>query len=166
MMSNHPHFRVHAQHDDITWLREIEMCKVTGPDGYKYEPVWINTQDARARGLKNGDIVRIFNERGSVLGGVVVTERVMPRTISQDHGARCETITLGTGGLDRGGANNLICPSNTTSKNAVGEVTNGFLVNIEKVDVFELAKQFPEEFNRDYCPADGIRISARMAKED
>ena len=27
MMSNHPRWRVHAEHDDITWLREIETCK-------------------------------------------------------------------------------------------------------------------------------------------
>ncbi|MEG0505658.1 MAG: molybdopterin-dependent oxidoreductase, partial [Raoultibacter sp.] len=31
LVSNHPHFRVHAQHDDVTWLREIETCKVVGP---------------------------------------------------------------------------------------------------------------------------------------
>lgn len=165
MMSNHPHFRIHAQHDDSVWLREIDMCKVTGPDGYKYEPVWVNTEDARARGLKSGDIVRIYNERGSVLGGVIVTERVMRSTISQDHGARVDAITLGTGGLDRGGANNLICPGNTTSENACGEVTNGFLVNIEKVDVFELAKQYPEEFNHPYDPADGCRVEGYIIEE-
>ena len=104
MMSNHPRWRVHAEHDDITWLREIETCKVTGPDGYKYEPVWINPVDARRLGIKDGDIVRIFNERGSVLGGAYVTERIRPSVISQDHGARVDSIVTGMGGLDRGGA--------------------------------------------------------------
>lgn len=165
VVSNHPRFRVHAQHDDITWLREIDMCKVTGPDGYKYEPVWVNPIDARARNMKDGDIVRIFNERGSVLGGIKVTERIMPNVISQDHGARVDAIVLGNGGLDRGGANNLICPAATTSKNAPGEVTNGFLANIEKVDVFALAEQYPEQFNRDYDPADGMQATARIVEE-
>ena len=167
VVSNHPRFRVHAEGDDITWFREIDMCKVTGPDGYKYEPVWINPTDARARGIKTGDIVRIFNERGSVLGGAIVTERIMPHVISQDHGARTDTIVSGMGGLDRGGANNLICPTNTTSKNAPGEVTNGFLANIEKVDVFELAKRYPDRFAcRDYDPADGMHATDYIIEED
>jgi trimethylamine-N-oxide reductase (cytochrome c) len=165
MVSNHPRFRVHAQHDDITWLREIGMCKVTGPDGYKYEPIWINPIDACGRGIQDGDIVRVYNERGSVLGGARVTERIMRHVVSQDHGARCDTIVRGTEGLDRGGANNLICPGNTTSKNAAGEVTNGFLVNIEKVDVFALAKEYPEEFGREYCPDDGIQVSGYIIEE-
>ena len=164
MMSNHPRWRVHAEHDDITWLREIETCKVTGPDGYAYEPVWINPADARRLGIHDGDIVRIFNERGSVLGGAYVTERIRPSVISQDHGARVDSIVTGLGGLDRGGANNLICPNATTSKNAPGEVTNGFLVNIEKVDVLALAEQYPEEFNRDYDAECGLVASARIVK--
>jgi trimethylamine-N-oxide reductase (cytochrome c) len=165
LVSNHPHFRHHAMLDDVAWFRELDICKVDGPDGYKYEPVWMNPADARRRGLKNGDIVRLYNERGSVLGGLLVTERIMENTLSQDHGARVDGIVRGSGGLDRGGANNLICPGKTTSKNAAGEVTNGFLVNVEKVDVFELAKQYPEEFGRDYRPEDGMQATARIVKE-
>ena len=46
MVSNHPRWSVHAQHEDITWFREIPTCKIKGPDGYLYQPVWINPQDA------------------------------------------------------------------------------------------------------------------------
>ena len=164
LVSNHPHWRVHAQHDDITWLREIKTCKVTGPDGYKYEPIWVNPKDAEKLGLKDGDIAKLFNERGGVLGGIIVTERIMPGVLYQDHGARTDLIVSGKGGLDRGGANNLICPTATTSKNCAGEVTSGFLVNIEKVDVFELAAQYPEQFNREYDPAAGLTANARIVK--
>ena len=73
-MSNHPRWRVHANLDDVTWFREMEeTCKVTGPDGYKYEPVWVNPADAGLLGLSTGDIVKLYNERGAVLGGVRVT---------------------------------------------------------------------------------------------
>lgn len=164
LVSNHPRWRVHAQLDDIPWLREIPTCKVKGPDGYLYEPIWVNPLDAGKLGLKDGDIAKLYNERGAVLGGVIVSERIMPGALYQDHGARVDSIVSGMGGLDRGGANNLICPSATTSKNAVGEVTNGFLVGIEKVDVFELAKQYPEAFARDYQPAVGLVASARIIK--
>ena len=155
---------MHAQHDDVTWLREIETCKVTGPDGYKYEPIWVNPIDAGKLGLKSGDIAKIYNERGGVLGGVIVSERIIPGAIYQDHGARVDSIVMGEGGLDRGGANNLIAPIPTTSKNTVGEVTSGFLVNIEKVDVFALAEEYPEAFGRDYDPDCGLVATARIVE--
>ena len=49
-MSNHPRWGVHSQHDDVTWLREIETCKIKGPDGYQYHPLWMNPADAGRRG--------------------------------------------------------------------------------------------------------------------
>jgi len=160
LVTNHPRWRVHAQMDDVPWFREIETCKVKGPDGYMYEPIWVNPVDAEKLGLENGDIARLFNERGSVLGGVRVTERIMPGALYQDHGARIDSIVAGTGGLDRGGANNLICPNATTSKNAAGEVTNSFLVGIEKVYVKALAEQYPEQFGRAYDDVNGLLAKA------
>ncbi len=164
LVSNHPHWRVHAQHDDVPWLREIHTCKVVGPDGYAYEPIWVHPSDAERLGLSQGDVAKLYNERGAVLGGVYVTERIMPGVLYQDHGARVDCIVGGIGGLDRGGANNLICPSATSSQNAAGEVTNGFLVGIEKVDVFQLAQEYPEEFSRDYDAATGVTASARIER--
>lgn len=160
IVSNHPRWRVHANLDDVSWLREIPTCKVTGPDGYQYEPVWINPKDAAKLGVKDGDVVKIYNDRGWVLGGVLVTERIMPEVILQDHGARIDPIEPGIS--DRSGANNLICPTNTTSKNAAGEVTSGYLVNVEKVDVFELAKQYPEAFKRQYEKGIGVSQKNRF----
>ena len=45
-LTNHPRWRVHSQHDDMQWLREIETCKIVGPDGYGYQTMWINPKDA------------------------------------------------------------------------------------------------------------------------
>ena len=154
LVSNHPRWRVHAQLDDAMWLREIPTCKVRGRDGYLYEPVWIHPVDAAARKIKDGDIIKIFNERGAVLGGAYITERIMPGVVSQDHGARYDPIIPGK--MDRGGANNTICPSETTSRSAAGEVTSGFLVEVEPVDIEELFREHPEEFKRDYDENAGL----------
>ncbi|MDR2673247.1 MAG: molybdopterin-dependent oxidoreductase [Coriobacteriales bacterium] len=164
LVSNHPRWRVHAQHDDIPWTREIKTCKVKGPDGYLYEPIWVHPSDAVKHGLADGDVAELYNERGRVLGGVYVTERIMPGVLYQDHGARTDILEYGVGGLDRGGANNLICPTKTSSKNAAGEVTNGFLVSIRKVDVTELAERYPQAFARAYDPACGLVASARIVE--
>ncbi len=88
LVSNHPRWRTHAEHDDVTWLREIPTCKVKGADRYLYEPVWINPVDAAPRGIEDGDIVKMYNERGILLGGAYVTKRIIPGAVSQDHGGR------------------------------------------------------------------------------
>jgi hypothetical protein len=160
-MSNHGRWRVHAQCDDITWTREAPTCKVKGFDGYLYEPVWINTQDAAQRGIKNGDIIKVFNERGTVLGGALVFERIIPGAVSMDHGARVDSLLPGK--LDRGGAIDLITPDGLTSKNCVGEATSGFLVEVEKVTMAQMEewkKLYPEAFEREYDPASGLRFNA------
>ena len=100
-VSNHPRWRTHAENDDITWTREIRTCKVKGHDGYMYEPVWIHPVDAAARGIKDGDIVKLINERGTVLGGAIVWERIMPGVTYQDHGARADMISHRGGQLHR-----------------------------------------------------------------
>ena len=164
LMSNHPRWRVHANLDDVPWLREIDTCKIAGPDGYKYEPVWINPVDAKRLGIEHHDVVKLYNERGTVLGAAHVTERIRPGVLYQDHGSRIDAIVGGRKGLDRGGANNLICTPETTSENCAGEVTNSFLVNVAKVDVLELARQYPEEFARDYDPATGHIPEAYLVK--
>jgi trimethylamine-N-oxide reductase (cytochrome c) len=161
VLSNHPRWRVHSQHDDMQWLREIETCKIIGPDGYRYQPMWVHPRDAARKGIHNGDIVKVFNERGGVLAGAYVTERVMPGVISIDHGARYDPIVAGQ--LDRGGAINTITPRNTTSKNATGMVSGAFLVDFERVDLNQLRNQYLEAFNRPYDAASGLRYERILA---
>jgi trimethylamine-N-oxide reductase (cytochrome c) len=165
LMSNHGRWRIHAQNDDIPWTREIMTCKVKGWDDYLYEPVWIHPKDAETRGIKDGDIVRLFNERGTVLGGALVWERIMPGAVCSDHGARADMITVGgpDGDLDRGGANNLISPINGISQNCWGMATSGFLVDVQKVTMAEMEawrEMYPEAFCREYDPASGLRFGA------
>jgi anaerobic selenocysteine-containing dehydrogenase len=163
LVSNHGRWRVHAQCDDISWTREAPTCKVKGPDGYSYEPFWINPLDAAARGIENGDVVKVFNERGAVLGGAYVTERIMPGSVYMDHGARYDPIVLGE--LDRGGAINTITPRNITSKNATGMVVSGFLVEAEKANLDELRKKYPEAFKRPYHTEAGLGMERILAKD-
>ncbi len=162
IVSNHGRWRVHAQLDDVTWFREIPTCKVRSSDGYYYEPVWINPLDAAKRGIENGDVVKIYNERGAILCGAYLTERIMPGVVSVDHGARYDPIVPGE--LDRGGAINTIAPSKTTSRNVAGMATSGFLVEVERVDLGELMNKYPEAFKRPYHPAAGLRMERVLVR--
>ena len=164
LMSNHGRWRTHAQGDDISWTRETPTCKVLGADGYRYEPVWINPKDAAKRDVKDGDIVKVINERGIVLCGARVWERMMPGVAYVDHGARHDPI-IDT--VDRGGAINTIAPNGLTSKNACGQATSGYLVDVQKVtekDYQEWRKidheSFDAAFKREYDQASGLRFNA------
>ena len=164
LLSNHARWRTHAQNDDITWTREIRTHKVKGRDGYLYEPVWINPGDAAEKGIEDGDIVKVYNERGTVLGGAIVWERIMPGVIAQDHGARVDMIATGPDEyIDRGGANNLISPEKGTSQNCQGMATSGYLVGMEKVTDAEMedwTKRYPDAFEREYDPASGLQFNS------
>jgi len=156
IVSNHGRWRVHANLDDVTWFKEAPTGKVKGPDGYLYEPIWINPVDAAERDIESGDVVKVYNERGGVLGGAYVTERIMPGVVYCDHGARYDPIVPGE--LDRGGAINTITPRKTSSKNTIGMATSGFLVEVERVNLDELRRKYPEAFKRPYHPAAGLRM--------
>ncbi|MCC8357456.1 MAG: dehydrogenase, partial [Oscillospiraceae bacterium] len=156
-------WRMHAQCDDSGWNSEEPTMKIRGFDGYQYEPVWIHPSEAEKRGIKHGDVVKVFNERGIVLCGAYVTERLIPGACSVDHGARLDPIIPGW--LDRGGAINTITPENTTSKNATGMAVSGFLVEIEKVSDEEWAawqRDYPEAFARKIDPDAGVCLAGWM----
>ena len=142
VMSNHPRFRFHVQGDDIDWIREI--AKVRGADGYLYEPCWIHPADAGVRGISNGDILMVHNERGAVLVGAVVTERLIPGALSIDHGAKIDLAMLNNTLIDRGGCINLIAPTPQEKYGAGAEIAipemnvSGFLVEAAKINASDI----------------------------
>ncbi|MEG1392416.1 MAG: hypothetical protein RSC50_05870, partial [Aurantimicrobium sp.] len=108
-------------------------------------------------------LVEVFNDRGIVLGGAMISERIIPGAVYQDHGSRNDPLEPGK--FDRGGANNLISPKNRTSKNAQGEVTNSFLVGVRKSDLEALKKKYPEAFAREFDSETGFLVDAWIVKE-
>jgi len=152
LVTNHPHWRNHVQCDDIPWFREIEIAKVKGHDGYMYEPIWINPIDAAAKGIKHGDTVKMWNDRGIELGGAYVTHRIIPGAVYQDHGAKEDFISSWPDEcVNRGGTNQQISPVPGVSRNCWGMASQSFLVNIEKLDPAEMEEwrtKYPEVFER------------------
>lgn len=139
VMSNHPRFRFHVQGDDIDWIKELG--KVRAADGYDYEACWMHPDDANPRGIANGDVVMIHNQRGAVLVGAVVTERIIPGAIGIEHGAKMDVMELDGKRVDRGGCINLICPlPNEKNPDGEGEIkvpemnVSGFLAQAVKID--------------------------------
>lgn len=146
VLSPHPRYRGHSSYTVVSWIKDgIPGNKVKGPDGYLYEALWINPEDAAKRGLKTGDVLKIFNERGEVLAAAFLSERVIPGVVQIPNGAMYDPIIPGK--LDRGGCIDTISPG-ILSKNAAGQNMNAYLAEVEKVDLDALRKQYPEEFAR------------------
>ncbi|PVH30358.1 molybdopterin-dependent oxidoreductase [Pararhodobacter oceanensis] len=80
VVSPHPWFRLHSQMDQSQTLRAL--YKVQGR-----EPVRINAQDAASRGIEDGDLVELYNDRGTVIAGAVVSDDIMPGVVSIYEGA-------------------------------------------------------------------------------
>ena len=79
LVANQPASRLHSQLD---FGAISQASKVNGR-----EPVRINPQDAGARGISNGDIVRLYNDRGACLAAAVVSEALRPGVVQLATGA-------------------------------------------------------------------------------
>jgi biotin/methionine sulfoxide reductase len=97
------------------------------------EPVRINPADAKSRGIAEGDIVRLFNERGSCLAGAVITTAVRPGVIELSTGAWYDPVDPGLeSSLDSHGSVNVLTHDHGTSRLAQGPAAHSALVEIEK----------------------------------
>ncbi len=89
VISPHPRHRTHSIFNNIPWLRETYEQEVT-----------INARDAKRLGVKTGDTVEVFNDRGRCIVPVYVTERCMPGVAVLHEGA---WMDLDKNGIDRSG---------------------------------------------------------------
>ena len=127
MISNQPNTRLHGQMDNGVFSRE---SKVQGR-----EPVWIHPADAGARGIADGDVVRVFNGRGALLAGAVVTERVRPGVVQLSTGAWYDPAEPGVvGSLEKHGNPNVLTMDKGTSKLGQGPIAHSALVEIARYE--------------------------------
>lgn len=142
MLMAHPKWRMHGKYNDCEWL--AENYKVKGPDGYLYEPVYLHPEDAAARGLEHGDIVRCFNDRGQVLAGVQITRTLAPGVGWLSYGAWNDPISEEADAIDRGGDGNVLSNPCRMSEHHIGGAYNSTLFDVEKADLEALARDYPE----------------------
>lgn len=94
LLTTHFKLRAHSQYENIPWLRELTPQAVT-----------LNPKDAAARGIKEGDTVYVFNERGTMMLPALVSERIMPGVVDIPQGA---WFSPDAAGIDRRGCANTL----------------------------------------------------------
>ena len=74
--TTHPKYRLHSMHTNIPWIREIDT-----------EPILnIGAEDASSRNIKDGDIVRAFNDRGEVKLKAQIQNGIPPGLVNMNQG--------------------------------------------------------------------------------
>jgi anaerobic dimethyl sulfoxide reductase subunit A len=116
LITLHPRRRAHTQGETIPWLRETQV-----------QGVQLNPADAMPRGIANGEIVKVFNDRGVTILPAIVTKRIKKGVVAILEGA---WYNPDENGVDRGGGPNVL--TKDVPSPGGGYVTNSCLVQVEK----------------------------------
>ena len=76
VIGHHFKGRTHSSYGNVDWLLDAHP-----------QTVWINTRDARAKDIANGDQVFVYNDRGTIRLPARVTDRIAPGVLSVPQGA-------------------------------------------------------------------------------
>jgi anaerobic dimethyl sulfoxide reductase subunit A len=116
-VGHHSFGRIHSTLEMVDWLEEAFPQRL-----------FINSADAAARKLRNGDLVRVFNDRGETRLPCRVTERIMPGVVAIPQGA---WWTPSAGGVDTRGSINVLTSERWTPF-AFGNAQHTVMVDLVK----------------------------------
>ncbi|MEM8579608.1 MAG: molybdopterin guanine dinucleotide-containing S/N-oxide reductase [Pseudomonadota bacterium] len=119
LISNQPGNKLHSQ------LDHGAVSRANRPKGV--EPVTMHIDDACARGLKEGQIVRLHNARGACLGELRTSDTIRPGVVQMSTGAWLDP----DGDLCRGGNPNTLTLDKGTSRLAQGPIAHSCLVRVQ-----------------------------------
>ncbi len=117
LITTHSRRRAHTQFDNVSWLRELDPHSIR-----------MNGIDAEARGIKDGDMVKVFNARGTIVIPAKIVETIMPGVVDLPQGAWFDPDEKG---MDRGGCANVLSDNRPSPGGALPSNTG--LVQVEKV---------------------------------
>ncbi|WP_227982151.1 molybdopterin guanine dinucleotide-containing S/N-oxide reductase [Nocardia spumae] len=122
LVANQPRTKLHSQLDIGAHSRSVKI--------HDREPVRLHPSEAHTRGLTGGDIVRLFNDRGSCLAGLIVDDAVAPGVAQLSTGAWYDPDPDDPSFCRHGNPNVLTAdrPSSTLSQGSVGQLA---LVQLE-----------------------------------
>ena len=93
----------------------------------------INRQDALSRGIENGQLIRLRNDRGAVVCAAVVTDRIRPGVV---HAFESSAVYAPVGAAgesdDRGGCINVLTSKQFQTEMTNASAPNSCLIEIER----------------------------------
>ncbi|HJQ59108.1 MAG TPA: molybdopterin dinucleotide binding domain-containing protein, partial [Vineibacter sp.] len=127
LLSDQPTTRLHSQLDPSP---HSQAAKVKGR-----QPVTLSRQDAAARGIAEGDLVRIFNDRGACLSAAIVSDTIRPGVARLSTGAWFDPLDTDTNRpLEKHGNPNVLTLDRGASSLSQGCMAQTCLVEIERYE--------------------------------
>jgi biotin/methionine sulfoxide reductase len=127
LLSDQPTTRLHSQLDHSP---HSQAAKIKGR-----QPVTISREDAAARGIADGDLVRIYNDRGACLSAAIVSDAIRPSVVRLSTGAWFDPDGSGANqALEKHGNPNVLTLDRGASKLSQGCMAQTCLVEIERYD--------------------------------
>jgi anaerobic dimethyl sulfoxide reductase subunit A len=115
LLTSYSRYRNHSTFWNVPWLRG---------DCYRHA-VWMNAADAKARGIRDGTRVRVFNDHGVAILSAYVTSRIMPGIVAIHHGGWYQPDE---NGVDRG------CTPNVFLGDPESPVTAPLVTNLVQIE--------------------------------
>jgi biotin/methionine sulfoxide reductase len=122
LLSDQPERRLHSQLDASPYSR---AGKVAGR-----EPVYLSPGDAAARGIADGDVVELFNDRGRCLAGAIVSDAIMQGVARLATGAWYDPGA----GVEKHGNPNVLTLDRGASSLSQGSVAQTCLVQARRFE--------------------------------
>jgi trimethylamine-N-oxide reductase (cytochrome c) len=138
LLTPHPRYSFHTLGDGKdSIINDIEEHRVL-IDGHYYWVARISRTDAEERGIRNHDLVKLFNDRGAVICAAAVTERLIPGVVhSAESSAEYQPIGEPGRSPDIGGCVNVLTPKRHMTDKTSGSAPNSCLVEVVKYDAGE-----------------------------
>jgi trimethylamine-N-oxide reductase (cytochrome c) len=139
LVSSHSRYSFHTHHDGKDgFLNALAEHRVR-IDGYPYWVINLNPEDARQRGVKQHDLVRLYNDRGSVICVADLIPAVRPGVVKgYESSAEVDFIQTAKGLVDRGGCLNLLTSDRRMMKGTEAMATS-CLIEVERWDAADFA---------------------------
>jgi biotin/methionine sulfoxide reductase len=127
MLSDQPADKLHSQLDHSPHAR---ATKIKGR-----QPVTMHPDDAKARGVSDGDLLRVYNDRGACLAAARISPRIRRGVIRLSTGAWFDPEDAGSNRpLEKHGNPNALTLDIGASKLSQGCIAQTCLVEIERYD--------------------------------
>ena len=127
MLSDQPADKLHSQLDHSP---HAKATKVKGR-----QPVTLHPEDAAARGIAEGDLLRVFNDRGACLASARLSDRIRRGVVRLSTGAWFDPEDSGSNvPLEKHGNPNALTLDIGSSKLSQGCIAQTCLVEIERFD--------------------------------
>ncbi len=118
LIGYHTKRRCHSIHDQNDWLEEVDP-----------PALWIHPEDAGPRGIRDGDLVEVYNGRGVVRIPAKVMKRIMPGVTALSQGG---WYTPGKDGADIRGSINVLTRADCPTPLAKGNPQHTNLVQVRR----------------------------------